>query len=175
MNIRLFERLSEGLAGSLSASLRQLSVLERCLLGFGGTFVLAVLAYQFVWSPAVAARDQLLSDQPRIRMQLARMTQQADEAQALKAVATAPRPSGQALLDSLKTSLVQRGLPNADLTPVGNGVRISIQGVRFSRCITWLDQVRRDDKLQVSELQASAAGHPGEVNLTAILRGPPAE
>ncbi len=161
MNIHLRERWN------------RLSVREQCLFAFGGALLVAAFAYQAIWSPAVAARNQLLGDLPRMRTQLARMVQQASEARALKANASVPPPSGQALLDSLKASLVQRGLPNADLSQVGNAVRLNVQGARFSRCITWLDQVRRDDKLQVSQLQAAASGHPGEVNLTATLQGPP--
>ena len=156
---------------SLSALWDQRNPREKKLLLCAGVILGAALAYQMIWLPAVNGRDELAAELPQMRVQLAQMTQQASQAQAYKTAASTPVPTGQTLLADLNASLIKQGLPGAELTVSGRALRVDIKNARFSRCITWLDQIRRDDKLQVLELQATPLTQPGQVSLSVTLQG----
>jgi len=98
------------------------------------------------------------------------MTEQANEARALNSAVISVPPTGMILLDGMKTSLAGEGLQGAELTSVGHVLQLQINNAPFSRCVAWLDRVRREYKVQVVEAQVTALPHPGDVNLTATLQ-----
>jgi general secretion pathway protein M len=144
---------------------------EKTLLAVGGGLLALFLAYQIFWAPAATGREQLQSALPQMQAQLARMTEQANEAHTLKAAAMSVPPTGKTLLDGMKASLAEQGLEGAELTSVGHVLQLQIKNAQFSRCVAWLDQVRREYKIQVVEAQVTALPHPGDVNFTATLQG----
>lgn len=144
---------------------------EKLLLICGGSLLALFLIYRVLWAPAAAGREQLQSMLPQMQAQLAHMTQQAAEARTLQTGALSATPSGSALLDGLKASLAQQGLQNAQLASVGHVLQLQIKNAPFSNCVAWLDQARREYKVQVVEAHVSALPGPGDVTLTATLQG----
>jgi general secretion pathway protein M len=144
---------------------------EKTFIMVGGGFLALFLAYQILWAPAAAGRAQLHNAVPQMQAQLALMTEQANEARTLKAAAMSVAPSGHALLDGMKASLTEQGLQGAELTSAGHVLQLQVKNVPFGSCVAWLDQVRREYKVQVVEAQVTALPHPGDVNLSATLQG----
>jgi general secretion pathway protein M len=144
---------------------------EKTVLAIGGGFLALFLAYQLLWAPQAGGRAELQSALPQMHAQLALMTEQANEARALKPAATSVPPTGTTLLDGMKASLVEQGLQGAELTMAGHVFQLRVKSIPFSNCIAWLDQVRRAYKIQVVEAQVTALPHPGDVNFTATLQG----
>jgi len=156
---------------ALNAFWDERSSRERTLLSVGGSVLAVFLAYQILWAPAASGREQLQNALPQMQAQLARMSEQANEARTLKTAALSVPPTGSSLLSGMKASLAEQGLQGAELTSVGHVLQLHVKNVPFSSCVAWLDQVRRTYKVQVLEAQVTALPHPGDVNLSATLQG----
>ena len=96
-----------------------------------------------------------------MRRELAQMTAQANEAKSLTAAAQGVAPTGLALKDALTASLSDHGLQGAQVQIVGNGVQIQMKNVSFPAWTQWLDDARRQFKVQVGEAHATALKDDG--------------
>lgn len=144
---------------------------EKNLLSVCGGLLAVFFVYQILWAPAATGREQLQNTLPQMQAQLAHMTEQANEARTLEAAAMSVPPTGRALLDGMQAALAEQGLAGAQLTSVGHVLQLQIKNAPFSNCVAWLDQVRREYKIQVVEAQVTVLPHPGDVSLTATLQG----
>ncbi len=129
---------------------------EKLLLGWGGALLVVVVLYSVLWSPAQVNSEKIATALPGMRQQLAQMTEQANEARSLAAAAQGVAPTGLALRDALAGSLSDHGLQGAQLQVVGSGVQVQLKNASFPVWTQWLDDVRKQFKVQVGELHASA-------------------
>ncbi|CAG4900005.1 type II secretion system protein M [Paraburkholderia gardini] len=143
---------------------------EKTLLTWGGAAIAVVLAWSMLWVPAQEGRAHLRETLPAMRSQLARMTAQANDARALSAAAQGVAPTGGALKDALSASLANHGLAATQVQVIGNAVQIQLKNASFPAWTAWLDDARKQFKVQVAEAHVSALKDDGQVDLTASLQ-----
>jgi general secretion pathway protein M len=143
---------------------------EKALLTWGGAVVTIVVAWSVLWAPAQDGRMHLRDTLPSLRRQLAQMTAEAAEARRLSAAAQGVAPTGGALRDALAASLTDHGLSGAQVLVLGNAVQVQLKNVSFPQWVSWVDDVRRQFKVQIAEAHVSALKENGQVDLTASLQ-----
>lgn len=158
--------LADAWAGFWSARTER----EKTLLTWGSVLVGILIAYSMLWSPAQAGRAELREALPAMQGQLAEMTAQADEARSLAAAAQGAAPAGLALKEALATSLTQAGFAAPQVQIASNEVRVELKNASFPAWTMWLDDARRQFKVQVAEMHASALKADGQVDLSAALQ-----
>ena len=84
-----------------------------------------------------------------MQRQLAQMTAQANEARSLAAAAEGVMPTGGALKDALAKSLADNGMPPTQVQVIGAAVQIQLKNASFPKWTMWLDDVRKQFKVQV--------------------------
>ena len=143
---------------------------EKMLLTWGGVAVGVAIAYSVLWAPAQQGRAHLRDTLPAMQRQLAQMTAQADEARALAPAAQGVAPTGGALRDALAASLTQAGIATTQVQLAGEAVQIQAKNVSFPAWTMWLDDARKQFKVRVTEVHASALKADGQVDLAATLQ-----
>ncbi|MFL9873916.1 type II secretion system protein GspM [Paraburkholderia megapolitana] len=143
---------------------------EKALLTWGGVALAVVIGWSVLWAPAQQGRAHLRDDLPAMQRHLAEMTAQANEAQALSGAAQGVAPTGGALKDALTTSLTEHGLAPTQVQVLGDVVQVQLKNASFPAWIQWLDDVRKQLKVQVAEAHVTALKADGQVDLTASLQ-----
>jgi general secretion pathway protein M len=143
---------------------------EKRLLLAGGALTVVAIVYNLLWAPAWDGCIQIRASLPLLEVQLADIQMQVDQARQLKGQAAVRAPSGVALRDTLATSLVQAGIPEAQVATLGKGVQIDVKNAPFGAWMSWLDSVRRDDHVRVVNAQLIAEGKVGQVTVSATLQ-----
>ncbi len=143
---------------------------EKMLLTWGGAVLAVAIGYSMLWQPAAEGRARLRESLPAMQRQLAQMTAQADEARALAGAAASVAPGGQALKDALTASLSDHGMPNAQVQLIGTTAQVQMKNASFPVWAAWLDDVRKQYKVQVVEAHITALKADGQVDLTASLQ-----
>ena len=143
---------------------------EKGLLTWGGGILAVVVAWSVLWAPALEGRSHLRESLPGMQRQLAQMTAQANEARALSAAVQGVAPTGAALKDALTASLNDHGLNASQVQVVGNAVQIQMKNASFPAWTSWVDDARKQFKVQISEAHVSALKEDGQVDLTASLQ-----
>ncbi len=143
---------------------------EKLLLGWGGALLVAYVLYSLLWAPAQDNGERIAHALPAMRLELAQMTEQANEARSLAAAAQGVAPTGVALRDALTGSLGEHGIVAAPPQVVGNGVQVQMKNVAFPAWTQWADDVRKQFKVQVAEAHATALKEDGQVDLTAVMQ-----
>jgi general secretion pathway protein M len=129
-----------------------------------------VIAWSVLWAPAQDGRAHLRETLPAMQRQLAQMTAQANEARRLSAAAQGVTPTGGALKDALNASLSDHGITPVQVQLMGNAVQIQLKNASFPVWTSWVDDVRRQFKVQVAEAHVTALKDDGQVDLTASLQ-----
>lgn len=143
---------------------------EKLLLTWGGVALAVVIAYSVLWAPAQQGRAHLRESLPAMQRQIAQMTAQADEARALAPAAQGVVPTGGALRDALSASLTQASLATTQIRLTGDAVQIDAKNAAFPAWTMWLDDARKQFKVRVIELHATALKEDGQVDLTVSLQ-----
>lgn len=143
---------------------------EKLLLTWGGVALAIVIAYSVLWAPAQQGRAHLRETLPAMHRQIAQMTAQADEARALAPAAQGVVPTGGALRDALQASLTQAGLTATQARLTGDAVQVDAKNAAFPAWTMWLDDARKQFKVRVVELHATALKDDGQVDLTVSLQ-----
>jgi len=143
---------------------------EKTLLSWGGAVLAVAVAYSVLWAPAQEGRAHLRDTLPGMQREVAQMTAQANEARALAPAAQGVAPTGGALKNALAASLTEHGLNAAQVELIGSGVQIQLKNASFPTWTQWLDDVRRQFKVQVAEAHVTALKADGQVDLTAALQ-----
>jgi general secretion pathway protein M len=143
---------------------------EKALLTWGGGVLAVVVAWSVLWAPAQEGRARLRESLPTLQRQLAQMTAQANEARQLSAAAQGVAPTGGALKDALTASLSDHGLAATQVQVIGNAVQVQMKNASFPVWTAWVDDVRRQFKVQVSEAHVTALKEDGQVDVTASLQ-----
>lgn len=143
---------------------------EKGLLTWGGAAIGVAIAWSLLWAPAQEGRAHLRETLPAMQRQLALMTAEAAEARRLSAAAQGVAPTGGALKDALTASLADHSLTGAQVLVLGNAVQVQLKNASFAQWVGWVDDVRRQFKVQVSEAHVTALKDNGQVDLTASLQ-----
>ena len=143
---------------------------EKALLTWGGAVLAIVIIWSVLWAPAQEGRARLRESIPGLQRQLSQMTAQANEARALSAAAQGVAPTGGALKDALTASLNDHGLAPTQVQVLGNAVQIQLKNASFPAWTEWLDEARKQFKVQVSEAHVTGLKQDGQVDLTASLQ-----
>jgi general secretion pathway protein M len=143
---------------------------EKTILMWGGAALVIVIVYLVLWAPAYEGRARLRESLPRMQAQLAQMTAQANEARSLTGSAQGVTPTGGALRDALTKSLADNSMPATQVQVVGAAVQFQLKNVSFPEWTVWLDDVRKQYKVQVNEAHITAQKPDGQVDLTASLQ-----
>jgi general secretion pathway protein M len=143
---------------------------EKNLLAWGGAALGVVIAWLVLWAPAQDGRARLSETLPAMQRQLAEMTAQANEARSLSSATQSVAPTGIALKDALSASLNDHGLAPTRIEVIGNAVQIQLKNAAFPAWTVWVDDVRKQFKVQVAEAHVSALKADGQVDLTASLQ-----
>jgi general secretion pathway protein M len=146
------------------------SAREKAMLTWGGAVLAVAIGWSVLWAPASDGRARLHESLPGLQRQLAQMTAQADEARALAGAAASVAPGGQALKDALTTSLSDHGIQGAQVQLIGTTVQVQLKNASFPAFTGWLDDVRKQFKVQVVEAHMTALKTDGQVDLTASLQ-----
>ncbi|RKP58518.1 type II secretion system protein GspM [Pararobbsia silviterrae] len=142
---------------------------EKRLLTIGGIVLGVALFYSVCFAPAYEGRAELREALPDLRAQLAQMQAEAREARELQPAAQGVPPTGDALRQALTDSLGAHGLQAVQVTAIGNSVQVRGKNVPFGDWIGWLDDARKQNKVQVSEAEVTALDKPGQVDFDATL------
>ncbi|MFM0716403.1 type II secretion system protein M [Paraburkholderia strydomiana] len=143
---------------------------EKAIITWGGGALAVVVAWSVLWAPAQEGRAHLRESLPSLQRQLAQMTAQANEARVLSAAAQGVAPTGAALKDALSASLSDHGLAATQVQVVGNAVQIQMKNASFPAWTSWVDDARKQFKVQIAEAHATALKDDGQVDLTASLQ-----
>jgi general secretion pathway protein M len=143
---------------------------EKNLLTWGGGALAVVVAWSVLWAPAQEGRSHLRESLPSLQRQLAQMTAQAKEVPALSAAAQGVAPTGGALKDALTASLNEHGLTATQVQVMGNAVQIQMKNASFPAWTAWVDDARKQFKVQIAEAHVTALKDDGQVDLTASLQ-----
>lgn len=145
---------------------------EQAILGGGTLILVLVFGYLLLWEPASTGRDRLMRNLPAQRADLAEMETLAQEARGLQA-SPAPSLRGDALTQALQDSLGQHGLKATRLAATGdNAIQLQIDKASFGAVASWLQDVRAQQRLKVTDARISYVGATALVNVTATLQGP---
>jgi len=141
---------------------------EQRMLGIGG----AVLAIGLVWGvlidPAMSGRARLQEDMPKLNQQVAELQALAGEASQLAALPqAAPQPLTK---EAVSAALQARGLAPQNLTVSGEYIKVEFKGAAFAGVVSWLDAMRREQRVTLQEGQVSAQGPAGQVDANLTLR-----
>jgi general secretion pathway protein M len=143
---------------------------EKAILAWGGGLLAVVIAWSVLWAPAQEGRSHLRETLPALQRQLAQMTAQANEARALSVASQGVAPTGAALKDALSASLSDHGLASTQVQVVGNAVQIQMKNAAFPAWTAWVDDARKQFKVQVAEAHITALKEDGQVDLTVSLQ-----
>ena len=143
---------------------------EKNIITWGSGVLAVVVAWSVLWAPAQEGRAHLREALPTLQRQLAQMTAQANEARALSAAAQGVAPTGGALKDALTASLSDHGLAATQVQVVGNAVQIQMKNASFPAWTSWVDDARKQFKVQIAEAHVTALKEDGQVDLTASLQ-----
>jgi general secretion pathway protein M len=143
---------------------------EKAIITWGGGALAVVVAWSVLWAPAQEGRAHLRESLPSLQRQLAQMTAQANEARVLSAAAQGVAPTGAALKDALSASLSDHGLAATQVQVVGNAVQIQMKNASFPAWTSWVDDARKQFKVQIAEAHVTALKDDGQVDLTASLQ-----
>ena len=143
---------------------------EKTLLMWGGLALGLALVYLVLWAPAYEGRARLRESLPVMQRQLATMTAQANDARSLAPAAEGVMPTDDALRDALTKSLADNGMQPTQIQVIGAAVQIQLKNASFPNWTMWLDDARKQFKVQVSEAHVTALKPDGQVDLTASLQ-----
>jgi general secretion pathway protein M len=142
---------------------------EKRLLTIGGTVLGLVIIYSLFWEPAFEGRQNLRESLPQQRAQLAQMQAEARQARELTKSAAGVAPSGDTLRQAMADSLSAHGLANIEVTALGDSMQVRGKNIAFADWVGWVDDMRKQNKVQISEANLKALDKDGQVDLDATF------
>ncbi|TAM02596.1 MAG: type II secretion system protein M [Paraburkholderia sp.] len=143
---------------------------EKVLLTWGGAALAVAIGWSVLWAPAADGRAQLRERMPRLQRELAQMTAQANEARSLAGQAAGVAPAGAALKDAMTASLGEHDLQDAQVRLIGTTAQVQLENAAFAAVTAWLNDVRRQFKVEVIEAHVMAQKPDGQVDLSVLLQ-----
>lgn len=145
---------------------------EQTIIGNGSVVLVLVFGYLLLWEPAAVEGARLTRKLPVMRADLAEMETLAQEARGLSAN-RAPSLRGDALTQALQDSLRQHGLKASRPMTTGDyAIQLHLDKAPFGSVANWLQDVRLQQRLKVTDAPISYVGATALVNATVTLEGP---
>lgn len=145
---------------------------ERRLIVLAALILLPPLCYLLLWQPAHQAVARLERQLPLLRVQAARLHQQASEVEALRHRPQPAQLDATTMRQVLEESAERLGLRAAfnviEIQPP-NAVRINSEAIDFARWVGWVRELQSEQHLRLESVALSALSEPGMVKLTAIF------
>ncbi|KNH10073.1 General secretion pathway protein M [Candidatus Burkholderia brachyanthoides] len=151
---------------TLSEFWEQRTPREKTILMWGGLALALVIVYLVLWAPAYEGRERLRTSLPAMQRQLATMTAQANEARALAGNVDSVTPTSGAL----SKSLADAGMQPTQVQVIGAAVQFQLKNASFPNWTVWLDEARKQFKVQVNDAHITALKPDGQVDLTASVQ-----
>lgn len=143
---------------------------EKRFLSIGLLIVGLTIFYNVLIQPALSGSASIRAALPAMRQQLAAMEDQGNDARRLSAAAQSVAPTGDSLSSAVTSSLADKGLTADKVELAGAAVRVDLKHVSFARTVGWLDDMRKQLKVQVSEAHiAPAAEADGRVDVSVTV------
>ena len=143
---------------------------EKRLISIGLAVLAVVIFYNFLIAPAWQNTADLKQVLPGMKQQLATMQGEADEARRLSVSAQSVAPTGDSLLAAVTSSLADQGFAAAKVQRVGTAVQVDFANVSFARWVAWVDDMRKQLKVQVSQTHITpGASNDGRVSVRVTL------
>jgi general secretion pathway protein M len=142
---------------------------ERKFLTVGGIVLALGLVYGLLIDPALTGREKLRNDLPQLRQQAAELKALAGEAAQLAAQPPL-QPPVPMTRESLNASLSARGLNPSNVVMTGEYAKLEFKGASFAGLVTWLDTVRRENRIGVQDANFTALSTAGQVDASMTLR-----
>ena len=147
---------------------------ERAMLAVAALVVTFSLAYILLIAPALAGRDQLNKNLPKLRQQVAWMQALSKEATTLSEKAglsargnsTAPLAISREAIDAM---LARNGLKAQNVMLTGDFAKIQLASVSFASTLHSLDDMQKNALLFVVDANIVALAQPDMVNATFTL------
>ncbi len=141
---------------------------ERKFLTIGGAVAVLALVYALFIAPALEGRAQLRKALPELRQKASNMQAMANEAGEL-----ARRPTPQVTpmsKETLTASLATRSITPQSVIITGEFAKLQRNGISFANLYSWLDAQRRENRIQVEDIAATAATPLGNADVVLTLR-----
>ena len=141
---------------------------EQRMLSIGGAVLGLGLAWGVLIDPAMSGRARLEKELPQLNQQVAELQALAGEATQLAAQpAVQPQPLSK---DGVAARLQASGLTTQNLAVTGDYIKVELKGVPFAGLVSWLDAVRREQRVTVQEGSVTQQGPAGQVDASLTLR-----
>lgn len=141
---------------------------EQRMLSIGGAVVALGLVWGVLVDPALSGRARLQKELPQLNQQVAELQALAGEATQLAAQPVAqPQPLSK---DGVAARLQASGLTTQNLAVTGDYIKVEFKGVPFAGLVTWLDAMRREQRVTVQEGGVTQQGPAGQVDANLTLR-----
>jgi general secretion pathway protein M len=141
---------------------------EQRMLSIGGVVLALGLVWGVLIDPALTGRSKLEKELPQMNQQLAEMQALAGEAAQLAAQPVVqPQPLSK---DGVAARLQAMGLTTQNLAVTGDYIKVEFKGVPFAGLVTWLDAMRREQRVTVQEGSVTQQGPAGQVDANLTLR-----
>lgn len=141
---------------------------EQRMLAIGGAVVAFGLVYGVLVDPALTGRERLQKELPKLNQQVAELQALAGEASQL--AANPPVQAQPLTKDGVTARLQASGLTPQNLAVTGDYIKVEFKGVPFAGLVSWLDTMRREQRVAVQEGQVTQQGPAGQVDANLTLR-----
>jgi len=142
---------------------------ERKFLTVGGIVLAVGLVYGLLIDPALSGRERLRKDLPQLRQQAAELQALAGEAAQLAAQPPL-QPAAPMTRETLNAGLSSRGLNPSNVVMTGEYAKLEFKGASFAGVVTWLDAIRRENRIAVQDATFTATSTAGQVDASMTLR-----
>ena len=141
---------------------------EQRMLAVGGIVLALGLVWGVLIDPALSGRARLQKELPQLNQQVAELQALAGEATQLAAQPPVqPQPLSK---DGVAARLQAAGLATQNLAVTGDYIKVEFKGVQFAGLVTWLDAMRREQRVVVQEGSMTQQGPAGQVDANLTLR-----
>jgi general secretion pathway protein M len=147
---------------------------ERAMLAVAALVIAFSLAYVLLIAPALAGREQLNKNLPKLRQQVAWMQALSKEATTLSGKATlsasgSPTAPLAISKEAIDATLARNGLKAQNVMLTGDFVKIQFASVSFSGTLHSLDDMQKNTLLFVVDANIVALAQPDMINATFTL------
>lgn len=149
-----------------------LSARERRTISLGAAVLLAGLGYAFLWQPLAQDRARLRAALPGLRAQAAQFQSAGEEAQRLKAVATANPSAQTGLQQVLEQSASAAGLQKMleRIAPESaDRATLTLNGVNFDKWVGWQAQLQTVHHIRLESCVIETNTQTGLVKIQAVV------
>jgi len=141
---------------------------EQRMLSIGGIVVALGLVWGVLVEPALTGRARLQKELPQLNQQVAEL--QALSGEAAQLAAQPPVQAQPLSKDGVAARLQAAGLTTQNLAVTGDYIKVEFKGVPFAGLVTWLDAMRREQRVTVQEGSVTQQGPAGQVDASLTLR-----